>query len=319
MDLAVAPQAPSRTEQWLRDVQAQVEDELARLLLIADEQTLDSRWAEGFAQTREYALRPGKRLRPALVLAGYALGGRDAATDPGVWRFAAATELLHTFLLIHDDVADRADLRRGGPALHRMLAPARGGEDLAVVAGDHLFARAVEGMLESGLPGAAAATRYYLGVCRHTAVGQYLDLSLSSARLSEVTLFQTLKVATPEDRALRLLRAARLRGDARGRGPGAARAARARGPPARGRLSAARRRDRPVRRPGGLGQAGRLGLLRGEGAPSPRSPPTCAPATRRARSSTRSGRSPAPRRRRPRSPAPGTWSSASAGSPPPSG
>ena len=69
------------------------------------------------------------------------------------------------------------------------------GEDLAVVMGDHLFARAIEVMLASGAPGAAEVTTWFLSVCRHTAVGQFLDLQLAAAPLQDVTLFQTLKVA----------------------------------------------------------------------------------------------------------------------------
>jgi geranylgeranyl diphosphate synthase, type I len=50
-------------------------------------------------------------------------------------------------------------------------------------------------MLSSGLPGATKASLYYLGVCRHTAAGQYMDLELSRAPLSQVTLSQALQVA----------------------------------------------------------------------------------------------------------------------------
>jgi geranylgeranyl diphosphate synthase type II len=58
------------------------------------------------------ATRAGKRLRPALLLAAYdAYGGRDG--DPVVARVAAALELLHTALLIHDDVIDGDLVRRG--------------------------------------------------------------------------------------------------------------------------------------------------------------------------------------------------------------
>ncbi|AFE09117.1 putative farnesyltranstransferase [Corallococcus coralloides DSM 2259] len=180
---------------WLQLVQAQVEAALAQLFELPDEQALDARWTHAAAQARAYALRPAKRLRPALVLAGHGLARGSTAVPPGLWRFAAGLELLHTFLLIHDDVADQAELRRGGPVLHRMLAPGRPGEDLAVVMGDHLFARSLEAMLESGLPGALSVARYYLGVCRHTAAGQYLDLDLARVPLAEMSLFQTLRVA----------------------------------------------------------------------------------------------------------------------------
>ncbi|MBS1148843.1 MAG: geranyltranstransferase, partial [Myxococcaceae bacterium] len=104
-------------------------------------------------------------------------------------------ELLHTFMLVHDDVADRANVRRGGPSLHHLLGEGRLGEDLAVVAGDHLYARAMEAMIGAPSAHAVAASRFMLEICRHTAAGQHLDLSLSRAPLEKVGLFQTLKVA----------------------------------------------------------------------------------------------------------------------------
>ncbi|MBZ4397948.1 polyprenyl synthetase family protein [Myxococcus sp. MISCRS1] len=180
---------------WLKLVQAQVETSLGELFDLPDEARLDARWTWAMAQARTYALRPAKRVRPALVMAGHCLAKGTPVVPGELWRFAAGLELLHTFLLIHDDVADRAHLRRGGAALHHLLAPGRGGEDLAVVVGDHLFARSLEAMLESGLPGVARVVRYYLSVCRHTAAGQYLDLALGGAPLSQVSLFQTLRVA----------------------------------------------------------------------------------------------------------------------------
>ncbi len=192
--LPVAP--PSRPDEaWLQLVQRQVEGSLAELFELPDEAALDPQWTQAMEHTRGYSLRPAKRVRPALVVAGYSLARGTTQVPPGLWRFAAGLELLHTFLLIHDDVADQADLRRGGAALHHLLAPGRAGEDLAVVVGDHLFARSLEAMLGSGLWGASRACRYYLGVCRHTAAGQYLDLELSRTPLAQVTLARALRVA----------------------------------------------------------------------------------------------------------------------------
>ena len=62
----------------------------------------------------------GKRLRPAFVLAGH-LAARRARRRPAAVDAAAAVELLHTFALLHDDVMDRSELRRGRPAAHRSL------------------------------------------------------------------------------------------------------------------------------------------------------------------------------------------------------
>jgi geranylgeranyl diphosphate synthase type I len=187
------PLSPPSVEQtWLRLVQAQVEASLVELLELPDEARFDTRWTRALAQVREYVLRPCRRVRPALLLVGYCLARGSAAVPAGLWRFAAGLELLHSFLTIHDDVAEHAALRHGGLALHHQLAPGRLGMDLAVVVGDHLFARAMETMLASELPGAARACQFYLRVYRHASVGQFLELR--TARLGEVTVPQALRL-----------------------------------------------------------------------------------------------------------------------------
>ncbi len=176
---------------WLQALQAQ----LAVHLGPRDEAGLDGRWARAQRAVADLALRPGKRLRPRLLRLGFRLAGGRPAPDDGLLQLAAGLELLHAFMLIHDDVADRADTRRGGPTLQRLLGGGMRGNDLAVVAGDHLFARAVELMLTASSPHAALTTRFMLRVCRHTAVGQYLDIDLAGRALAEVTPLQTLRVA----------------------------------------------------------------------------------------------------------------------------
>lgn len=93
---------------------------------------------EGPQAVREVALHllqaGGKRLRPALVLLGAKFGNYSYEIARPV---AAATELIHMATLAHDDVIDRAELRRGRPTVH-----ARWGEHTAVLAGDFLFAKA---------------------------------------------------------------------------------------------------------------------------------------------------------------------------------
>jgi len=80
----------------------------------------------------------GKRLRPlATVLAGRMYGLPE---ELGV-KAGAAVEILHNFTLIHDDIIDRDDLRRGVPTVHVVW-----GTDVAIIAGDLLFAKAFEAL-----------------------------------------------------------------------------------------------------------------------------------------------------------------------------
>lgn len=188
----------AHTQDSLSRFQVELEQELGRWVEAEDERGLDPSWQQARAQLREYALRPAKRVRPTLAALGWmiARGHADWSAVPReVVQFGVGLELLHTFMLIHDDVADRAAARRGGASLHLLLGPGRLGEDLAVVSGDHLYARAMEAMFSAPSPHAIAAGQYMLEICRHTAAGQHLDLVLAHAPLHEVTLFRTLKVA----------------------------------------------------------------------------------------------------------------------------
>jgi heptaprenyl diphosphate synthase len=76
----------------------------------------------------------GKRLRPVLVLLGASLGD---ATKDDVIKAAVVVELTHLATLYHDDVMDRAPLRRGVPTAHEVW-----GNSVAILTGDLLFARA---------------------------------------------------------------------------------------------------------------------------------------------------------------------------------
>ncbi len=78
----------------------------------------------------------GKRLRPIIAwLACEAVGGEGMKVMP----FAVALELTHTFTLVHDDIMDKDEERRGRPSVHRLF-----GENVAILAGDALFAKAFE-------------------------------------------------------------------------------------------------------------------------------------------------------------------------------
>jgi octaprenyl-diphosphate synthase len=79
----------------------------------------------------------GKRVRPLLMSAGFRALGQEE-TRP-IHALAAAFQLIHTATLVHDDVIDRAELRRGKPSVPRAF-----GVSAAIVAGDYLFVRAFQ-------------------------------------------------------------------------------------------------------------------------------------------------------------------------------
>lgn len=88
----------------------------------------------------------GKRVRPLLTLLCARSGA--AAGEP-VLRAAAAVELVHMATLVHDDVLDRAELRRGRPTVAHQYGPAT-----AVSAGNYLLARAFSELVGAGDPSA---------------------------------------------------------------------------------------------------------------------------------------------------------------------
>ncbi len=84
----------------------------------------------------------GKRLRPMLTLAGAELCGYQGARH---YQLAAAVEFIHTATLLHDDVVDGSELRRGKAAANLIF-----GNPATVLVGDFLFTRSFELMVEDG-------------------------------------------------------------------------------------------------------------------------------------------------------------------------
>jgi octaprenyl-diphosphate synthase len=84
----------------------------------------------------------GKRIRPALLLLGSHMLGYEGDRDV---RYAAMIEFIHTATLVHDDIIDDAELRRGRPSVNR-----RWGNELTVLFGDFLYMKSMEIALEEG-------------------------------------------------------------------------------------------------------------------------------------------------------------------------
>lgn len=118
----------------------------------------------------------GKRIRPALVMLCAAAGGHSRS-DEIATPAAAAVELLHNFSLIHDDIEDRDELRRGRDTLWKVWGIAK-----AINAGDTLFAMAHQALLRCRAAGAEAdrtlrAMEVFDAMCVELTRGQHLDIS----------------------------------------------------------------------------------------------------------------------------------------------
>jgi geranylgeranyl diphosphate synthase, type II len=132
-----------------------------------------------YRMMRDYPSRAGKGLRPGLLLIlNRAFGGSDARA----LNTAAALELFQNWIVIHDDIEDQSDLRRGLPALH-----IKHGVPLALNAGDALAGKMWELLLRNReILGANLAMQIFeefLFMYAQTTSGQHIELGwVSSAR-----------------------------------------------------------------------------------------------------------------------------------------
>lgn len=151
--------------------------------------------AETLARSGASALRGGKRLRARFCLTGWhAVAGGEQRFDDAALAVATALEIFHAAALVHDDLVDNSDTRRGQPAAHRALQNSHRdagwtgdsdafGRSGAILLGDLLVAWS-DDLLEEGLadaPTAAATRRAYAQMRRDVTIGQFLDVAEESA------------------------------------------------------------------------------------------------------------------------------------------
>jgi len=139
------------------------------------------------AAIEAFLLDGGKRLRPAFCYWGHRATG--AADSEEIIRAAASLELLQACALMHDDVIDRSDTRRGAPSVHRRFAalhraedwrgdPEGFGEAAAILLGDLALIWADTMLADSGFPAEALkpALRVWDAMRVEVMCGQYLDV-----------------------------------------------------------------------------------------------------------------------------------------------
>jgi geranylgeranyl diphosphate synthase type I len=174
-----------------RDLRAAIDGTLAAFLSGQIDALADIDAAVGdFARTaRDCVLTGGKRIRPTFAYWGWrgVVGGQEPVGP--ILPALAALELLHAFALVHDDVMDASDTRRGRPTAHRTLAaqhtaaglsgdPDRFGEAAAVLIGDICLVWADRMLSHTAVSPTTLleVRRCYDQMRVETVAGQYLDV-----------------------------------------------------------------------------------------------------------------------------------------------
>lgn len=147
----------------LKDFKARIDPHIVAYFdsAIAEARKEDDLVVEALLAAKELALAGGKRLRPAFMYHGYLASGGD--DEEKILKTSVAVELLHLFLLVHDDIIDRDDTRHGLPTLHRKYAeigrrhfPIENtdhfGVSIAIIMGDMLMAFGNDIIFRSDFP-----------------------------------------------------------------------------------------------------------------------------------------------------------------------
>lgn len=151
--------------------------------------------AELISPVREFTAK-GKRIRALVTWWGFELAGGSAETEPGIAQVAASVELLHAAALIHDDIIDDSDTRRGKPAIHAAFRTAHAecgwlgsdalyGIGAGIIAGDLCLSLSEEVYTAADMQRLAdpRAVLHHDDFRREVMVGQFLDIRLQAAPL----------------------------------------------------------------------------------------------------------------------------------------
>jgi len=180
----------------LLNIKIRVERELHNYARSLDKTYLLNKLSPALSKNiKEFICRNGKRIRPVLFCIGYC--GYSKKNPSGLYRSALSLELLHDFLLIHDDIIDKSAMRRGKPSMHTLLEynfcknrkNKFSGQDLAIVTGDIIYCLALDAFLsikEDGLR-KEKALKKLIATTIHTAAGEFIELILGNKPIEKVT------------------------------------------------------------------------------------------------------------------------------------
>lgn len=138
-------------------------------------------------QPAEYFLSMGgKRVRPVICLMGNELFD---TIQPDAWNVAHAVELFHNFTLIHDDIMDKAPLRRGKPTVH-----VKYGEPTALLAGDVMIVAAYDYLSKINTVHLPGIMHLFNKTAREVCEGQQLDMDFE--KRERITLDEYMQMVT---------------------------------------------------------------------------------------------------------------------------
>ncbi len=169
---------------FMKELKGRIDLELEQFFREREKNSLDPVCRNVNEHIRAFTMNGGKRLRPMLIVLGHDL---FAPHDDKVFRAAISMELTQTYLLIHDDIMDQSEIRRGKPSLHvavRNQMPGhvndarRISENIAIVAGDLADSLAHQALLECGMdPSDVIRANIELSrIIEMTGYGQLIDI-----------------------------------------------------------------------------------------------------------------------------------------------
>jgi len=183
-------------DKWRKPVEEEIKNMMEEKKFIASKYGYINTKSLEFMEA--FTLSPGKRIRPVLFLAGYASQGKEPSHD--MIKIAAAIEMLHAFLLTHDDIMDKDDTRRGLPTVWKRFElldlDLHTSYSLAMTTGDLEYTYVFQKILESNLhpDDKIIILERLLETVELTAYGQNLDVYYAVVPVEEVKEEDVFKV-----------------------------------------------------------------------------------------------------------------------------
>jgi len=151
---------------------------------------------------RRFLANKGKRVRPVIFVLSYLGFSRKPA--PKFYTSAASLEIMHNFMLIHDDIIDNSDLRRNRPSMHKMLDrylakyknAKFSGKELAIAVGDILYAASINAFLaiEENPLRKEAALKKLTEAAVFTGLGESVELISTLKGIEKITKEEIFKI-----------------------------------------------------------------------------------------------------------------------------